>query len=1032
MKKILKVFLYVILSVFLVIILLSVVAKLAENKITDIALEQLSETIEIPMEIDAINFNLLRGFPLATIELNGMWLGSPAMVNADSTVMPSDTLVNIKKIYVSVKSKPLLDGNIEVVKVEIEGANINYFVDAKGGSNYDFLIDTTQIEEPDTAPSAPLDVILKELLIKDITINYSDSALLAKAKLQIPAININARIKDDFYQASVIGGLKLSDCSFEGTNLNLMNQTELNFDVDYIGDSLSIKNVNLVTDGAIFQTSGSVLLRDEIATDIKFKGSDIVLGELMKYAPAEMLKEFGLLKLAGTLNLNGTVHGIVSETDIPKVNVNMSFDNGKVVTTEYPTLKNVSFSGNVSNGILANNKTTSANFKTFHVETGKSKFDVAFSVLDIDHPIYDVSTRMEINVGDFRQFIPDSLLKSINGVVVANLSTKGQLPDSIGDDFVDYVMQNSRGKVSFNNFNINVDDTLTVKSLNAKMAYAPNSFKISKFSVLVPAYNLNVKHTLLDVALQGKLSKMESLKVNVKKVDIETNYASLSGTMKFENPDYPKFDVKSKVSLNLDELKFMVPDTLLKSLSGTLALELATYGELNLDSIDAQMNAILFRQSAFNLVMKNINLEMPDTLMKLENFSGIIDFKPDLISIDKLGGTFAGLEFGMDSTTLLNVYETLIQERRDKDLIVQTNLMLGNFDYGLIDILMPPSDSIAADSTAIAEVADTVSTEPEALLPNFEELGVPHFLMRGKVSINQIIYEKNVLDNVSMKFRFADSLYVIEDFKLTTCGGDVNTAVLFDARKWDKPKVDMKNVISNLDLNQLLINNDNFGDSTLTSDNLSGILTSELHARAFYVDGDWPTRRIRAKGNFTLEDGKIYDFQPLVDASVGIGGLKELDKMDFNTLTTSIFMFKNKIYVPKTDVVSNALDLSAFAMHGMTEDIGYEYHLVLHLGDVVKGKSDKLMEKQAKQNKKDGGTVERNGLNLVSMDLDGNKKNGFDNEKLKKKFANNLNKQEGFLKLLFNPMLVNFSTDFDRTSRNRGIIEQYDKNNSNK
>jgi uncharacterized protein YutD len=1026
MKKILKVFMYVILSIFLLVIIVSVVAKLAENKITDIAMEQLSESIETPMEIDAINFNLLRGFPLATIELKGMWLGAPALVNADSTLMPSDTLVNIQKIYVSVKSRPLLDGIIEVVKVEIAGAEINYTVNAMGASNYDFLIDTTQTEELDTTVSEPLDVILKELFIRDITINYSDSTLLAKAKLQIPNLNVNARIKDDFYKASVVGGLKLSDCSFEGTNLNLMNQTVLNFDVDYIGDSLSIKNVNLVTDGAIFQTSGSVLLHDEIATDIKFKGSDIVLGELMKYAPAEMLKEYGLLQVAGTINLNGTVNGIVSETDLPKVNMDITFENGKVLTTEYPALKNISFSGNVSNGILANNKTTSANFKTFHVETGKSKFDVAFSVLDIDHPIYDVTTQMEINVGDFKQFMPDSLLKSISGVVVANLSTKGQLPDSIGDDFVDYVMQNSRANVSFHNFDINMDDTLIVNSFNARMAYVPNSFKLTRFSALIPHYNLNVKQTSIDCDINGQLSKMETLGINVKTFDLKTNYMDVSASMKFENPDYPEFDVKGDVSLNLNELQAMIPDTLLKSLQGTMALKLSTYGKLNLDSIDAQINDIMFKQSAFNLAMKNISFAMPDSLMKLENFSGIIDFKPELISIDKLSGSFAGLEFGIDSTTILNVYETIIQERRDMDLIVHTNLMMGNFDYGLMDILMPPSDSIAADEE-LAEVNDTLSTEHEALLPDFEELGIPHFLVYGKASANQIIYEKNQLDNVSMKFRFADSLYVVEDFILTTCGGEVNTSVLFDARKWDKPKVDMKNVVHNLDLNQLLINNDNFGDSTLTSENLSGILTSELHTRAFYIDGDWPTNKIRAKGNFTLEDGKIYDFQPLVDASVGIGGLKELDKMDFSTLTTSIFMLNNKVYVPKTDVVSNALDLSAFAMHGMTEDIGYEYHLVLHLGDVVKGKSDKLMEQQAKQNKKDGGTVERNGLNLVSMDIDGKKKNGFDNENLKKKFANNLNKQEGFLKLLFNPMLVNFSTDFDRTARNREIIDQYDK-----
>jgi len=105
----------------------------------------------------------------------------------------------------------------------------------------------------------------------------------------------------------------------------------------------------------------------------------------------------------------------------------------------------------------------------------------------------------------------------------------------------------------------------------------------------------------------------------------------------------------------------------------------------------------------------------------------------------------------------------------------------------------------------------------------------------------------------------------------------------------------------------------------------------------------------------------------------------------------------------------------------------FEYHLVLHMGDVLVGKSEKLMKAQAKQNKKDGGTVDRKGLNLVALNNEKNSKYGFDKEDIKKIFANNLNKQQGFLNLLFNPLLVNFSTDMDRTVRNKEILEKYGK-----
>jgi uncharacterized protein YutD len=498
----------------------------------------------------------------------------------------------------------------------------------------------------------------------------------------------------------------------------------------------------------------------------------------------------------------------------------------------------------------------------------------------------------------------------------------------------------------------------------------------------------------------------------------------------------PYYSTRSNVFLNLGELKSFVPDTLVEQMRGTINIGITSSATLNLDSIEVDAPDIALNKTSTYFAIKDLTVHMSnDPMTQIDNFSGKISINKNRISINDMQGTAAGIFFNIDSTYIRNVYETIIEERRDKELIVETVIDLGIIDYNKIMAMMP-EDTTVVDSTqtvAKEEVAasseaiqnDTIAVDTNALLPDFAALGVPHFLVRGRFSVEKIIYEKNILDDISANFRFADSLYVIDEFKLKTCKGEVNTSMMLDVRKWEKPKVEIKNYISGLDLNELLVVNNDFDQAEMTHENLSGILTSELHARAFYVDGDWPTERIRVKGDFTLEDGKIHDFKPLVDASVGVGGLKELDKMDFNTLTTSIFMFKDKIYVPKTDVVSNALDLSAFAMHGMTDDIGYEYHLVLHLGDVVKGKSDKLMEKQAKQNKKDGGTVDRNGLNLVSMDREGEKKNGFDNEKLKKKFANNLNKQEGFLNLLFNPLLVNYSTEIDRTARGREILEKY-------
>ena len=104
-----------------------------------------TKAINAPMVIDNISFTLLRKFPLATIEFEDIWLGSQeAIFKTDSLVSTYDTLANIEKVYISVKSMPMLKGELEIEMVEIKGVNFNYTIDKHGVSNFDFLIDTTE------------------------------------------------------------------------------------------------------------------------------------------------------------------------------------------------------------------------------------------------------------------------------------------------------------------------------------------------------------------------------------------------------------------------------------------------------------------------------------------------------------------------------------------------------------------------------------------------------------------------------------------------------------------------------------------------------------------------------------------------------------------------------------------------------------------------------------------------------------------------------------------------------------------------
>lgn len=996
MKKLFKFFAYLLSIILLLIIILTVVAKLTENKITNIALKKVSENINAPVSIEDVSFNLIRKFPLATIELNNVILGSPeSNIKSYLSEKENDTILNIQKLYVSVKSKPLLNGIVDIVKVDIKDAAINYLVDTSGKTNIDFLISTESNQEPDTSESKSIDLTLTDLSLKNITCNYTDKLLKASAKVSIPEINVDAKLDSNNIMASAKGKISLSNCDFNTTNLYLMQRTDIDFNAKYNNDSIEIYKLDIRTDGANFNVIGGILLSDQLKIDASAKGTNLVIDELVKYAPETILDELKLNKIAGKLNFNATVKGSYSDIELPKVDVNLEFQEGNIAMADYPELKNISFKGDLTNGILKNNESTQANFSSFNFETKESKFNLAFSLLDIDHPKYNINADADINIQEFVNFIPDSLLHTIGGDILINLKTKGELPDSIGDDFIDYVLANSTANVKVVDVNSKVDSSLTIQNFSTLISYKPNNLQINNLNISIPEYNLNLIKTSMDGTFKGSINDLSNLKVDLNSYDIQTEQSQFYGKATAENLNKPTFTFTSKIKLNLDELKALLPDTLLNTLSGVIKASIDTKGTLPLDSISDYASNILFNNSMLDFSFENVSVELPeDTLYKIKNLSGHIGLSPEAIEINKLSGIAAGISLGIDSTRIENLYNTVILNKKEK-LLVNTRLKLGELNYNIFAPLL------VSDTTDVNTSSEKSDDEPM------------HFTMqlKGVASVQSLTYDSIFIEDISTLFNITDSLYIIDQFKFNAFNGSINSSIRYTIKPDNKSVIETKHSINSMDINKLLTDFNNFEDfyePAIKAENISGLLSTgsaPLFSRINMIGDSIIQDDIRVTGTFKLEKGGVYDFEPAANLSK-FTGIKELDNIQFKTLDTKIFIFKSAIFVPETFIASNALNIGAYGMQSFGED--YEYHLEIKLSDILFGKS----KKQRRKEKKAGDDFEddRGMRELYYSKINGKTKYGFDNESLQRTMKNKIVLQQKMLDFRFNPRLVNFET----------------------
>ncbi|HKJ78568.1 MAG TPA: AsmA family protein, partial [Prolixibacteraceae bacterium] len=470
MKKTGKVLLYTFITFIILLVFLIIVAVLAEKKIVKLAFNQLSKTINVPVQVDEFGFTLIHDFPYATIECKDLLVSSPQT----NEVNEQDTLFFAERLFISVKSKPLLKSIFEIRKVEIANARFFYSVDAAGVSNFDFLTDTTQQNVIDTSDNA-IFLDIKDLKLNNVVCYYTDLKQKASAKLILEEIDLTGLIDNEHYTGEAKGKAILSDVKLDSTNLYRMEKTILNIKMAFEDELLSFENSEIqIDEDAYFTLNGSVNLGDSLSTEMLVKGEKLNLGNLSKYIPEKYMQEHGVQNFSGMLTAEASISGLIADSLMPAINADFDLQDGILHYQDYPELSHISLNGKATNGKKRNNATTSVDITSLKFQTINSKVNLNGNIKNLDKPAYKLNSTIDLDLQEIEAFIPDSLLKSIEGKVKAVISTKGVLPDSISDEYINLVLANSKVSLQIQNVNAAIDSTLAGNRINAQIEYQPN------------------------------------------------------------------------------------------------------------------------------------------------------------------------------------------------------------------------------------------------------------------------------------------------------------------------------------------------------------------------------------------------------------------------------------------------------------------------------------------------------------------------------------------------------------------------------
>ncbi len=277
-----------------------------------------------------------------------------------------------------------------------------------------------------------------------------------------------------------------------------------------------------------------------------------------------------------------------------------------------------------------------------------------------------------------------------------------------------------------------------------------------------------------------------------------------------------------------------------------------------------------------DLIVSKVEGKMRVHPLKIEKLAGRIHYEDDHLTIQNLAARMGASDFLVN----LNYYtgKDVKLKKRDNQFSFQAD----NLD---LDQLL----NFKKDSVKTAEQHNKA----------FNVFEIPFTDMRVKANITKLTHHNIKISNLKSNLRLQTNHYMfIDTLAMDLAGGSIAMNGYFNAS--DPKKIYFKNKtdFSNINLDQLLIKFDSFGQDVMVSKNLHGSLSGNVSS-LFHVHPDLTPilKEGEAHLDVRITNGSLIDFAPL-QAMAGYFKDKNIRLVRFDTLQNKLDLKNGLLQIP--------------------------------------------------------------------------------------------------------------------------------------
>jgi len=294
---------------------------------------------------------------------------------------------------------------------------------------------------------------------------------------------------------------------------------------------------------------------------------------------------------------------------------------------------------------------------------------------------------------------------------------------------------------------------------------------------------------------------------------------------------------------------------------------------------------------------------------------------------------------------------------------------------------------------------------------------LPNLNFALNADIGHLSFRRFEANDLKGTFSLHGQKLMADPVSFSTMDGKVSANGMIDGTKNGMLVITCDAYFNRLNISKLFYQLEDFNQSIITHDNLRGIGTASVQfASVWKSDLTIDPTKISVRSNMTIERGELLNFKPMNSLSKYIS-LSELQDIKFSTLQNEIGIKDRKIFISKTDIKSNALDITLSGSHSFDNEL--DYHFKVLMSDILFQKA-----RRAKKENDEFGIVEddKSGKTSLFISMKGTVDKPiikYDKLEAKQSLKKNIAEEKQTLKKIFKEEFKWHKRDTSLTKRNK-------------